>query len=461
VLIVLLIILAVLAVGGAVAFAFGAASVVGLLQLGSPIASIPSMAYRGIDTFPIMAIPFFLLTGALMKDGGISRRLIDFVAVFTGRVRGGMGVTLVGTSAIFGAISGSSVATVSAMGAILSPEMRRRGYPAEYLGGLTGVSGMLGIMIPPSIPMIVFGIATGVSIGELFLAGMSAGILLAVLFSIINVVLVRTRYPDVDDLGDPDADPDAALNVEPDSHGASGVAAAETHGTTRTRARPRPRIGLGRRTVVTAPALALPFIILGGIYGGVFTPTEAGAVACVYALLIAMLVYRSLSPRQAVSATLEAGLQTASLLIILALGTVFSRYLTMARVPTALGGWVTENAGSLLLFLVLANVVMLLVGTFIEENTAIIILAPLLTPIATTFGMDPVHFGVIMVLNLGIGLSTPPMAPNLFVAARACATPFHRMLPTTGRFLLWGAVPVLLLVNLVPEFVLYLPGFLD
>ncbi len=445
-LIVLLVVLIVLATGGAVAFAFGAASIIGVWQLGSPISSIPSMAYRGIDTFPIMAIPFFLLTGALMKDGGISRRLIDFVAAFTGWLRGGMGVTLVGTSAIFGAISGSSVATVSAMGSILSPEMRRRGYPSSYLGGLTGVSGMLGIMIPPSIPMIVFGIATGVSIGELFLAGMSAGILMAILFAIINLVQVRRRYPEVDDRGG-----GAELEEE---------AFTGPHGDVLVRTRPRERIGLGRRTVVALPALALPFIILGGIYGGVFTPTEAGAVASVYALLAAMGIYRSLSPRAAASATLEAGLQTASLLIILALGTAFSRYLTMARVPTALGDWVTTNAGSLLLFLLLANAVMLLVGMFIEENTAIIILAPLLTPLAVTFGMDPVHFGVIMVLNLGIGLSTPPMAPNLFVAARACGTSFHSMLPTTARLLLYGAVPVLILVNLVPEFVLYLPGFL-
>lgn len=446
-LIVLLVVLAVLGAGGAVAFAFGAASIVGLWQLGSPVSSIPSMAYRGIDTFPIMAIPFFLLTGALMKDGGISRRLVDFVAAFTGRIRGGMGVTLVGTSAIFGAISGSSVATVSAMGSILSPEMRRRGYPSSYLGGLTGVSGMLGIMIPPSIPMIVFGIATGVSIGELFLAGMSAGILLAALFSIINVVQVRRRCHEVDDFGGAEA------HDEP-------VTSSGPHGDVVVRTRPRQRVGLGRRTVVAVPALALPFIILGGIYGGVFTPTEAGAVASVYALLAAMLIYRSLSPRVALNAVLEAGLQTASLLIVLALGTAFSRYLTIARVPTALGDWVTANAGTLLVFLLLANAVMLLVGLFIEENTAIIILAPLLTPLATAFGMDPVHFGVIMVLNLGIGLATPPMAPNLFVAARACGTSFQSMLPTTARFLLYGAVPVLIIVNLFPEFVLYLPGLL-
>lgn len=433
-LIVVLVVLAVLIAGGAVAFAFGAASIVGLSQMGSSISSVPSIAYRGIDTFPIMAIPFFLLTGALMKDGGISRRLIDFVAGFTGRVRGGMGVTLIGSSAIFGAISGSSVATVSAMGSIMSPEMRPRGYHSSYLGGLTGVSGMLGIMIPPSIPMIVYGIATGVSIGDLFLAGMSAGVLLAVLFAIINIVLVRRRYPEVDDLARIDATAEGEDAPPPST--------------------------LGKRTLVAAPALALPVIILGGIYGGVFTPTEAGAVASAYALLAAMLIYRSLSVRGAGSAALEAGISTASLLIILALGTVFSRYLTLARVPVSMGNWVTDNAGSLVVFLLLANVVMFVVGMFIEENTAIIILAPLLTPIAVEYGMDPVHFGVIMVMNLGIGLATPPMAPNLFVAARACDTPFHRMLPTTGRFLLYGAVPVLSLVNFVPSFVMYLPGLL-
>ncbi|MCR4514122.1 TRAP transporter large permease [Aeromicrobium sp. 50.2.37] len=419
----LVLVVVLLLVGVAVAAAFGLGSIVGLEMLGQDLAAAPAIMFAGVDSFPLMAVPFFLLAGTLMKDGGISTRLVRFIGSIIGRVRGSAGLTVIYASAFFGAISGSSVATVSAMGSILSPEMRRDGYPSHYIGALTAVSGTLGILIPPSIPMIVFGIATGTSIGDLFLAGISAGVLLIIALTIIHLVLTR-RFPDV-----------------------------LTQATMTTEERDSRRL---RRTFGPAvPALTLPFLILGGIYGGVFTPTEAGAVACLAAILLGFLVYRTLTVPSLSKTMREAAITTASLLIILAAGTLFSRFLTLSRASTEMAEWVAEHASNPLVFLLLANIVIAAVALFVEENTTIIILAPLLVPIAVALGIDPVHFGAIMVVNMGISLSTPPMAPNLFIAAKACDASFTQMTKPTLIFLGFGALPVLVLVTLFPDMVLF------
>jgi C4-dicarboxylate transporter DctM subunit len=415
-----------LVIGMAVAFAFGLSAMLGFQLLGQDLTAFPSIIYSGVDSFPLMAVPFFLFTGILMKDAGISRRLVEFISSFTRRIAGSTGLTVVYTSALFGAISGSSVATVSAMGSILSPEMRREGYPSSYIGALTAVSGTLGILIPPSIPMVVYGIATGTSIGDLFLSGITAGLLLVLALTIIHLITVRRTMPAV-----------VALSKK-----------SETPAD-------RKRLSLFRTTGPALPALTLPVIILGGIYGGVFTPTEAGAVASVCAIMLAFFVYRSMRVGQFYKAVRDSALATAGLLIILAIGTAFARFLTLSRANADLAEFVASYASSKWLFLILANLVIAAVALFVEENTTIIILAPLLVPIAVQLGIDPVHFGTIMVVNMGISLSTPPMAPNLFVAARACNASFSAMTAPTLRFLIFGAVPVLILVNAFPEMVLF------
>lgn len=419
----LVVVVLLLLAGVAVAAAFGLASVIGLEMLGQDLQSVPAIMFGGMDSFPLMAVPFFLLAGVLMKDAGISGRLVRFISSFTGRIKGSTGLTVIYASAVFGAISGSSVATVSAMGSILSPEMRKDGYPSHYIGALTAVSGTLGILIPPSIPMIVYGIATGTSIGDLFLAGISAGLLLIVTLTIIHLVLTR-RFPEVL----------SAATLTPEL---------------------RESRRLRRTSGPAVPALLLPVIVLGGIYGGVFTPTEAGAVSCVAAMLLGFIVYRSLTVRRYLRTLREAAVTTASLLIILAAGTLFSRFLTISQTNAALADWVSEHASNPLVFLLLANLVIAAVALFVEENTTIIILAPLLVPIAASLGIDPVHFGAIMVVNMGISLSTPPMAPNLFIAAKACSASFTRMTKPTLIFLAFGAFPVLVLVNLLPDMVLF------
>ena len=301
--------------------------------------------------------------------------------------------------------------------------MVKDGYKSSYIGALTAVSGTLGILIPPSIPMVIYGISTGTSIGDLFLSGISAGALLILTLTIIHLFLA-SKMPHLA----------STSQLTPEARAARQL----------------------RRTALPAlPALCLPVLVLGGIYGGVFTPTEAGALACVAAMALGFAVYRSLTVPGFAKVLREAAMATGGLLIILAAGTLFSRFLTISRVNQTLADWVGEHASSKLMFLILANVVIAAVALFVEENTTIIILAPLLVPIAVQLGIDPVHFGTIMVVNMGISLSTPPMAPNLFVAAKACKASFAQMTKPTLVFLSFGAVPVLVAVNALPGMVLF------
>lgn len=417
------VVLILIIVGVPVAYAFGTGAFVAFFILGDAFVQIPSVAYRTIDSFPLLAIPFFLLSGAVMQEGGVSRRLVDFVGTFTGRLKGGMGATLLGASAIFGAISGSSVATVSAMGSIMTPEMVKRGYPRQYVGGLVSVAGLLGILIPPSIPMVVYGVAANVSISAMFVAGLGAGLLLLLAMFIVNFVWAIGRT-DLNDRGI-DAEEEPAQ-------------------------RKRLSLRIVTRTGAAVPALIMPVIILGGIYTGIFTPTEAGAAAVVYGFLVGLLVYREMRPSRIASTLLNGILSTTPILLIIAVGGAFSRALTLSGVPVEITAYIGDLDPPRWLLMIILNVFLLAVGCFVEENTAIIILTPLLLPLVTSYGVDPIHFGVIMVLNLGIGLATPPMAPNVFVASRACDVPFHQMISTTLRFLLLAAVPVLIVINMVP-----------
>lgn len=424
-------ILVLIVLGVAVAFAFGGAAFLYLFLDGSNVATVPSVAFYTIDSFTYLAIPFFLLAGAIMQSGGISRRLVDFVASLVGRVRGGMAATVVGASALFGSISGSSVATVSAVGRIMTDGMVARGYPRSFVGGLTAVCGILGILIPPSVPMIVYGTSAGVSIGDMFLAGITSGVLMAVLLT-VNVLVWARRQPQLNDRGPDGASPE---------HGPAGANRRR-----RLTLTPVGRFG------AALPALLTPVIILGGIYSGLFTPTESGALACAYGLLVGMFVYRELKP-SAVGGTLLNGiLATAPILLIIAMGGVFARVLLLSGVPQDLAAWVNGLDIPVWALLLTLNLVLLIVGMFIEENTAIVILVPLLMPVVDTLGVDPVQFGVIMVLNLGMGLVTPPFAPNLFVAASACEVPFHRIVGPALRLVALSALPVLLVVNVFPAF---------
>ncbi|RLV57137.1 TRAP transporter large permease [Aeromicrobium phragmitis] len=410
------VVLALIVLGVAVAVAFGMGALIFFMLLGGNPGQVPSVAFRTLDSFTFLAIPFFLLAGAIMQSGGVSKRLIEFVGLIAGRFKGGLGATMIGACALFGSISGSSVATVSAIGRIMSGEMAERGYPKKYLASLVAVSGIIGILIPPSVPIIVYAVAAGVSIADMFLAGAVIGILLTVVLVTFNFVWARGR--DLDDLG-------ARLNSTQQRRTARRIGGA-------------------------VPALIMPVIILGGIYSGIFTPTESGAVACAYGLFVGLLVYRELKPSGVGGTVLNGLLATAPILLIIAMGGAFARAVVVSGVPQALadtiGGW---GVPAWVLLIVL-NLMLFVVGMFIEENTAIVILVPLLLPLTAAYGIDPVQFGIIMVLNLGMGLATPPFAPNLFVAANATATPFHTMVLPALRLLVTCVLPVLVVVNVVP-----------
>ena len=413
------VLLIILGVSVAVAFGLGALLYFLLLQ-GDP-AQVPSVAFRTLDSFTFLAIPFFLLAGAIMQSGGVSRRLVDFVGMLVGRLKGGLGATVVGACGLFGAISGSSIATVSSIGRIMAPDMVQRGYPRAFVGSLTAVSGILGIILPPSVPMIVYAVAAGVSIADMFLGGVVVGIILLV-FMLVNTLL-WARNKDLDDRGLKFATPEQ-------------MDAKRRHP--------------AKRTLAAVPALLMPLIILGGIYSGAFTATESGAIACLYGLLVGLLVYRELRPKKLGRTFVDGVLATAPILLIIAMGGAFARAVVLSGVPADLVRIFASIDMPTWVFLIVLNIALLVIGMFIEENTAIVILTPLLLPVVTSYGVDPLQFGMIMVLNLGMGLATPPFAPNLFVAQSATGAKFHTMIVPALRLLTLGVLPVLIVVNAFP-----------
>ncbi|WP_150461548.1 TRAP transporter large permease [Nesterenkonia ebinurensis] len=402
--------------GVSVAVAFGIGAFIYFISTGTNPGQVPTVAFRTLDSFTFLAIPFFLLAGSIMQQGGVSKRLIDFVSMFLGRVKGGLGATVTGACGLFGSISGSSVATVSAIGRIMSGEMSQRGYPKAYIGSLVAVSGIIGTLIPPSVPIIVYAVAAGVSIAQMFLAGAVVGILVAIAVIIYNFIWARGK--DLDDLG-------AKIATEK-------------------------RASTSRRIGSAVPALIMPVIILGGIYSGMFTPTESGAIACAYGLFIGILIYREMKLTGVGNAILNGLLMTAPILLIIAMGGAFARAVVLSGIPQQIANIIQEWGVSPWVLLILLNLLLFVVGMFIEENTAIVILVPLLLPLTNAMGIDPIHFGLIMVLNLGMGLATPPFAPNLFVAASATGAKFHTMVIPTVKLLVCAVLPVLIVVNVFP-----------
>ena len=338
----------------------------------------PKEMFAAIDKFPLAAVPFFILAGNLMETGGISRRLVEFAKSLVGGVQGGLPMTCVLTCMIFAAVSGSSVATTFAIGSILIPALIRHGYPTSYAAALQATSAELGVIIPPSIPMILFGVSAEVSIGELFIAGFGPGLLIGGVLMLFVHLYCRFK-------GWGKRDGDGRLPV---------------------------RVA----TVKAGWALLMPVIILGGIYGGIFTPTEASVVAVFYALTVGLFIHRELELKDLAPVFRKSLIASAVIMFIIANAGLFAFLITRAGVPEALGTWLTEVLKSPTWFLLGVNVALFIVGMFIETSAAIIVLAPILVPVAHHFGVDPVHFGTIMVVNLALGMITPPFGVNLFAA---------------------------------------------
>ncbi|GAB3187801.1 TRAP transporter large permease [Hydrogenophaga aquatica] len=394
-----------------VAVSIGLAAVLGVQISGVNMLISVKEIYSSINKFPLAAIPFFILAGNIMETGGISRRLVDFAKSIVGGVQGGLPMTCVLTCMIFAAVSGSSVATTFAIGAILIPALIKHGYPKPYAASLQATSAELGVVIPPSIPMILYGVSAEVSIGELFIAGFGPGVLIG--GSLMLFVWAYCKY--------------------------KGWGKNDGDG----------RLPFGSATLKAGWALMMPVIILGGIYGGVFTPTEASAVAVFYALLVGMLIYREIRIQDLYVILRKSVMSSAVIMFIIANAGLFAFLLTRAGVPEAIGHWLQEVLQSPAWFLLGVNAALFIIGMFIETSAAIIVLAPILAPVAMHFGVDPVHFGLIMVVNLAMGMITPPFGVNLFAACTVARISLDRMVRDLIPFVLVVLV-CLLLITYVP-----------
>jgi len=395
-----------------VAVSIGLSAILGIqLANANMLISVKEM-FNAINKFPLAAIPFFILAGNLMETGGISRRLIDFSKSIVGGVQGGLPMTCVLTCMIFAAVSGSSVATTFAIGAILIPALIKHGYPRPWSTALQATSAELGVVIPPSIPMILFGVSAEVSIGELFIAGVGPGLLIGG-----ALMLFVWLYAKFKGWGKNDGDG---------------------------------RLSFGRATWQAGWALLMPVVVLGGIYGGVFTPTEAAAVAVLYAFIIGTLVYREIKLKDLYGILRKSVISSAVIMFIIANAGLFAFLITRAGVPGAIGQWLQEVLQSPAFFLLGVNAALFIIGMFIETGAAIIVLAPILVPVAVHFGIDPVHFGMVVVVNLALGMITPPFGVNLFAACTVARISLDRIIKDLIPFVC-VVLGCLMVISYVPE----------
>ena len=381
-----------------VAVSIGLASILGIQASNAHMLISVKEMFNAINKFPLAAIPFFILAGNIMETGGISRRLVEFAKSIVGGVQGGLPMACVLTCMIFGAVSGSSVATTFAIGTVLIPALIKHGYPVTYAAALQATSAELGVIIPPSIPMILYGVSAEVSIGELFISGFGPGILIG--GALMLFVFIKCR---VMGWGKNDGDG---------------------------------RLSFGKASLQAGWALLMPVIILGGIYGGVFTPTEASAVAVFYALAVGMLIYREIKLKDLFIILRKSVMSSAVIMFIIANAGLFAFLITRAGVPDAIGHWLQEVLRSPAYFLLGVNAALFLIGMFIETSAAIIVLAPILAPVAMHFGIDPVHFGLVMVVNLALGMITPPFGVNLFAACTVARISLDRIIKDLVPFVL-------------------------
>ncbi|MBG6072406.1 MULTISPECIES: TRAP transporter large permease [unclassified Polaromonas] len=395
-----------------VAVSIGLASVLGIQATNANMLISVKEMFSAINKFPLAAIPFFILAGNLMETGGISRRLVEFAKSIVGGVQGGLPMTCVLTCMIFAAVSGSSVATTFAVGAILIPALVKHGYPTTYAAALQATSAELGVIIPPSIPLILYGVSAEVSIGELFVAGIGPGIFISL--SLMIFVYVYCRF--------------------------KGWGKNDGDG----------RLGFFKASWQAGWALLMPVIILGGIYGGIFTPTEAAAVAVFYALVVGVVIYREISLASLIVVLRKSVLSSAVIMFIIANAGLFAFLITRAGVPDAIGHWLEAVLQSPALFLLGVNVALFFIGMFIETSAAIIVLAPILAPVAMHFGIDPVHFGMVMVVNLALGMITPPFGVNLFAACTVAKVSLDRIIRHLIPFVL-VILACLLVITYVPQ----------
>jgi len=390
-----------------------------------PMLVIIQQMFSSADSFTLMAIPFFVLSGNIMTAGGISKRLIRVATALFGGMSGGLAISATAACAFFAAISGSSPATVAAIGAIMIPALQKANYNDKYSIGVITSAGSLGIMIPPSIPMVVYALATGEPIGKLFMAGVVPGLVTAAVF--------------------------AGMCYFAAKKGGFGQATGETKADFKE---------ITESLKEGFWGLMMPLIVLGGIYSGVFTPTEAAAVAVVYSAIVGSFIYRDIKLKDYVDILTSSASVSAMIMFIIISANAFSWYLTSESIPQDVAEWIISVAPQPWMFLVAVNVLLLIVGCFMEPNSAILVLAPLFYPIVMKMNINPIHFGIIMIYNLELGMLTPPLGLNLFVSSGMTGYPLGRVVKATMPFII--AMFVMLFVyTYIPSFSTWLPDLLS
>ncbi|CAN7557143.1 TRAP transporter large permease subunit [Pseudoduganella sp. LjRoot289] len=386
-----------------------------------PIESVALKLFTGIEKFEIMAIPFFILAGNFLTHGGVARRMINFASSMVGHWHGGLALAGVLACALFAAVSGSSPATVVAIGSIILPAMVRQGYPKGFGAGVITTSGALGILIPPSIVMVMYSVTTNTSVGKLFMAGVVPGIMLAFLLGVTTWFLARkNNYPRM------------------------------------------PKASWGERWATfrkSAWGLLLIVIVMGGIYSGAFTPTEAAAMAAVYAFVIAVFVYKDLKLKQVAKVLLDSAAMSAMLLYIITNAVLFSFLMTSENIPQAMAEWITGQGLGVISFLLVVNVLLLLAGNVMEPSSIVLIMAPILFPVAMKLGIDPVHFGILIVVNMEVGMCHPPVGLNLYVASGITKMGITELTIAVWPWLL-TMLGFLVVVTYVPQISLWLPNLI-
>lgn len=411
--------LGMICVGVPVAIALAGSSAVFILLNGTvPEMVVAHRMINGVDSFPLLAVPFFILAGNLMNTAGITERIFNFAKALIGWMPGGLGHVNIGSSVIFAGMSGAAVADAGGLGAIEIKAMRDAGYDPGFAVGVTAASSTIGPIIPPSLPMVIYGVVAGASIGQLFAAGFVPGLIMAVALMLMVAWFAHTKKMPVDQ---------AFYLPE-----------------------------LGRSFMKALLSLLTPAIIVGGILTGMFTPTEAAIAACAWAMFLGLVVYRTLTFRRFLRVSFDTIETTAVVLLVVASASIFAWVLTSNHVPEKFAGLILQISENPIIVLLLINIILLIVGCFMETVAAITILVPVLLPIAVKMGVDPVHFGVIMVLNLMLGLLTPPVGMVLYVLARIAKIPFERCVVATAPFLIPLGI-VLMMVTYFPVITMWLP----
>lgn len=410
-----------------VAFAFGIGAVFFAAATGNDISYLIPHGFKTASSFSLIALPLFIFAGLLMAEGGISERLLNFVNSFVGRVKGGLGAVTVLTCALFGAISGSSSAAIAAVGQIMIPRMVREGYPPGHATALVACSSVLALLIPPSIPMIVFSIAGGISVSAAFLSTIVPGIMLTIIYCLLNVWFLRK---------------DTNIQVDPPlpfKQATKGVAIS------------------GYNAVF---ALLMPLIILGAIYSGIATPTEAAAVAVIYAIPVGLFIYKGMTLKSLGIVTVRSVTMTGSIMTVLFFLFIMSRVMILEQVPRDLANALLIISDNKYVLLLLINLLLLLIGMIVDDISGSVLAAIIFLPIINELGIDPVHFAAIVGVNLGLGNISPPCAPMLYMAGGVAKLSLDRYITPTLKFICFGHLPMVFIVTFIPEISLYLPKLL-